>query len=265
MTDRIVPVEDPDVSDGLARAFGKQGIDVRTGTVASKITTGKDGVIRASLNATGADGDGETIEVDRVLVAIGVTGNVENLGLEAAGVDIGRGAVDVDVDLRTTCPGIYAIGDVAGPPWLAHKASAEAIHCVERIAGHAGKPVPYDNIPGCTYCEPQVASVGLTVQACKDQERDVRIGRFPYSACGKALAIEEKDGFVKVIFDRATGELLGCHILGHGATELIAEMTLARSMEATEEDILGTIHAHPTLSEMIHEAVGNAFGEGVNL
>ncbi|TNF24943.1 MAG: dihydrolipoyl dehydrogenase [Deltaproteobacteria bacterium] len=261
--DRLLPVEDTEVSETLERAFKKKGIGVRTATFATDITPLEAGGVRVTL-VPKAGGEGETIEVDRVLMAVGVAGNTEGLGLEACGVEVERGQIKVDADLQTTCPGIYAIGDVAGGPWLAHKASAEAIHCVERIAGHAGKPVDYDNIPGCTYCEPQVASVGLTERACAERGLAVKIGKFPFSASGKAVAIDEKEGFAKMIFDAATGEVLGAHIIGPNATELIAEVTLARSLEATEAEILGTIHAHPTLAEAIHEAVGQAFGEGVN-
>jgi dihydrolipoamide dehydrogenase len=264
MADRIVPVEDKEVSATLERSFTKQGIDVKTGVIASDVKVGKNGV-KAVLKPVSGKGKGEPIEAERVLVAIGVMGNVEDLGLEACGVEIHRGAIKVDSDLNTSCPGIYAIGDVAGAPWLAHKASTEGVHCAERIAGHAGKPVNYNNIPGCTYCEPQIASVGLTEEACKAQDLPIRVGKFPFMASGKAIAIDEKEGFAKVIFHRETGELLGAHIIGHGATELIAEMTLARTLEATEAEILGTIHAHPTLAEVLHEAVGQAYGESVNL
>lgn len=262
MSDRLLPVEDRECSATLLGAFKKHGINVKLNTLATDVHLTDSGV-KATLSPTG-EGKAETVETDRVLVAIGVMGNVESLNLAECGVDVHRGAIIVDHDLRTTCPGIYAIGDVAGPPWLAHKASAEAIHCVERIAGHTGTPVDYENVPGCTYCEPQVASVGMTERAAQEAGFTLRIGKFPFAASGKSLAIDEKDGFVKVIFDDATGEILGCHIIGHGATELIAEMTLARAMEATEADILGTIHAHPTLAEAVHEAVANAYNVGVN-
>ncbi len=263
LLDRILPVEDREVSEALQRSFKKQGLEVLTGTVAADVEVTEGGV-RARLKPASGDGEGEVREFSRVLVAIGVVGNTEGLGLEGVGVELDRGMIKVNEDLRTTCPGIYAIGDVAGPPWLAHKASAEGIHCVERIAGHAGKPVDKTNIPGCTYCEPQVASVGLTEELARERNIPLKIGKFPFSASGKALALEEKEGFVKVLFDERTGELVGCHIIGPGATELIAEAALARTLEATEAEILGTIHAHPTLAEALHEAVGQAFGEGVN-
>jgi dihydrolipoamide dehydrogenase len=263
MADHIVPVEDAEVSEALEKSFRRQGIVVRTASVVDQVAVA-DGRVTARVSAKDGATEPTTMEADHVLVAIGVVGNTEDLGLEAAGVEIVRGSIKVDRDLRTTTPGIYAIGDVAGPPWLAHKASWEGIHCVERIAGHAGKPVAYDNIPGCTYCEPQVASVGLTEAKARATGRELKIGRLPFGALGKALATGHSEGFAKVIFDAKTGELLGCHLLGHGVTDLIAEPTLARSLEATEAEILATSHPHPTLSEAIHEAVGQAFGEGVN-
>jgi len=262
MMDRLLPIEDKEISASLGRSFDKYGIDVRTGAIATDIKLTENGVT-ATIKKVGSD-EGETVEFDKALIAIGIVSNVEGLNLEECGVELNRGVIKVDADLKTTTPGIYSIGDCAGAPALAHKASAEGVHCVERIAGHAGKPIDYGNIPNCTYCEPQVASVGLTEETCKEQGLDYRVGKFPFMASGKSLAIDEKDGFVKVLFDKGTGELLGCHIIGYGATELIAEMTLARSMEATEAEILGTIHAHPTLAEALHEAVGQAFGESVN-
>jgi dihydrolipoamide dehydrogenase len=260
MGPRLLGPEDDEISAALAKSFAKQGIDVKTGTRVTNVAVSDSGV-----RVTAASEAGETvIEGDVLLVAIGVVGNVEGLGLEGCGVELNRGWVVVDRDLRTTCPGIYAIGDVAGPPWLAHKASAEGIHCVERIAGHAGHPVRADNIPGCTYCEPQVASVGLTERACVEQGLPTRIGRFPLTASGKALALGEKEGLVKVIHHAETGELLGLHMIGAQVTELVAVGGLARSAELTEEDLLGTVFAHPTLSEAIHEAIGLAHGHAVN-
>ena len=261
LADRLVPVEDADVSETLERAFKRQGIEVHTGKTAQDIVVEADGV---TANVVAADGSKAAVKVDRVLVAIGVLCNSEDLGLKACGVEVDRGAIQVDGDLKTTCPGIYAVGDVTGPPMLAHKASMEGVHCAERIAGQAGKPVDYDNCPAATFCFPQIASVGLTEAQCVERGLDVKIGKFPFAASGKALAEEAKDGFVKVIHDAATGELIGCHIIGAGAPELIAEVTLARTLEATEHEILGTIHTHPTLAEAIHEAVGAAYGEGVN-
>jgi dihydrolipoamide dehydrogenase len=263
MAPRILPVEDDEVSAALAKSFEKQGIGLHLGRRVTALDTSGDGV-RATLVPASGEGPEEVLEADVVLIAIGVVGNTEGLGLEAAGVELQRGWIVVDADLRTTCPGIHAIGDVAGPPWLAHKASAEAIHCVERIAGHASAPVRQDNIPGCTYCEPQVASVGLTERACVERGLPMKIGRFPMSASGKALALNEKEGFVKVIHHAETGELLGAHMIGAQVTELVAIAGLARAAELTEAEILGTVFAHPTLSEALHEAVGGAWGHSVN-
>ena len=260
---RIVLAEDEEVSAALEASLHKQGIRVHTGAVAEGFVVSPDGV-RAQVRAVDADGPGEAIEVDRVLVAVGVAANVEGLGLEGCGVELERGVIRVDGDSRTTCPGIYAIGDVTGPPALAHKASAEGVHCVERIAGHPGKPVDRGNIATCTYCEPQVASVGLTEAQARAAGHELRVGRFPFQASGKALAVGESEGFAKVVLDAETGELLGAHLIGHGVTELITEAALARTLEATEAEILGTIHPHPTLSEALQEAVGHAMGESVN-
>lgn len=264
MLDRVLPVEDREVSAALEKALTAQGMTIKTKTVAKDVKVTEGGV-EATLTPVGDEGEGERQTFERVLVAIGVVGNTEGLGLEACGVEVKQGRVLIDQELRTTCPGIYAIGDVAGGPWLAHKASAEGIHCVERIAGHPGRPVRYDNIPGCTYCEPQVASVGLTEEQAREQGHELKIGKFPNIASGKALALDEKEGFVKVIYDAGTGALLGAHLLGHNVTELIAEMVLARTLEATEAEILGSIHPHPTLSESLHEATALAFDEIVNL
>jgi len=264
MAPRLLPVEDAEVSAALGKSFQKQGIGVHTGKKVTRVETDGDGVKAVLIDVDGDDKTETVLEGDVILVAIGVIGNTEDLGLEGLGVELQRGWIVVDRDLKTTCPGIYAIGDVAGPPWLAHKASAEGLHCVERIAGHAGRPVDFDNIPGCTYCEPQVASVGLTEEAATGRGLPLKIGRFPMSASGKALALNEREGFVKVIYHAETGELLGLHMIGPQVTELVAIGGLARSAELTEEELLGTIFAHPTLSEALHEAVGAAFGHSVN-
>ncbi|MFO0751458.1 MAG: dihydrolipoyl dehydrogenase [Myxococcota bacterium] len=258
---RLLPIEDEEVSLTLQRSLERQGIVVKTGTRAVDLAVTATGV-SGQLLKEGAEP--VTIEADAVLVAIGVMGNVEGLGLEQCGVVLDKGQIRIDGDCRTTCPGIYAIGDVAGAPWLAHKASAEGVHCVERIAGHPHAAFDPTNIPGCTYTEPQVASVGLTEQALKAKGIAYKVGKFPFVASGKALALEEKDGFVKTLFHADTGQVLGVHIIGAAATELIAEATLARTAELTEHEILGTIHAHPTLAEAFHEAVGQAYGESVN-
>jgi dihydrolipoamide dehydrogenase len=264
MAPRVLPIEDDECSAALEKSFAKQGIDVRTGTRATSVKV-VDGKVVAEL--VGKDGATTTLTADKVLVAIGVLGNVEGLGLEAAGVefDAKRGQVQVDKDGHTTCPGIWAIGDVAAPPALAHKASAEGIHVAELIAGHPHRAVDLDNIPSCTYCEPQVASVGLPERVLKERQIPYKVGKFPYVGNGKALALEDKEGFAKVLFHAETGALLGAHLFGSAATELIAESVLVRSAELTEADILASVHAHPTLSEAFHEAVGQAFGESVNL
>jgi dihydrolipoamide dehydrogenase len=198
-------------------------------------------------------------------MAIGVQGNIENMGLETAGVRTEKGWIQVDDFSRTSSPGIYAIGDVAGPPWLAHVASREGIVCVEAIGGKNPQPVDYENIPGCTYCQPQVASLGLTEERAIAEGHEVKVGRFPFSASGKARAIGETDGLVKLIFDARYGELLGAHILGSEATELIAELGVAKTLETTVDGIANTIHAHPTLSEAVMEAAENAYGRSVNI
>ena len=269
MADRLLPIEDDDCSVALKKSFEKQGIDVRLATAAKAITVvdGKVEVELAPVVSPAAGGESIKVGADKVLVAIGILGNVEGLGLEALGVEFDkkRGQIKVDKDGATTCPGIWAIGDVAAYPALAHKASAEGIHVAEVIAGHNHRPVDLGNIPSCTYCEPQVASVGKTERELKAAGIKYKVGRFPYIGNGKALALEDKEGFAKVIFDPETGALLGAHLFGSAATELIAESVLVRGAELTEADILGSVHAHPTLSEAFHEAVGQAFGESVNL
>ncbi len=261
MQSRLVPVEDEDSSKELTRAFKKSGIRVLTDSSVQSIDVGKEGV---SVQVGLPRGKEETLQVDRVLVAVGVQGNVEDLGLEEVGVKVDKGHIVVDSSYQTSAEGVYAIGDVIGAPWLAHVASAEGICCVERIAGHERPDVPYENIPGCTYCQPEIASVGQTERALKGAGVEYRVGKFPFKASGKAVAAHETTGFVKVLFDKKHGELLGAHLVGHGATEMIHELLLARTLEATEKDILHTVHAHPTLSEGIHEAVGAAFGESIN-
>ncbi len=262
MLDRILPVEDREVSDALAKSFKKRGIEIHTGAVVESAVPGNDGV-KVTINK-----DGKKIELkgDKVLCAIGVTGNIEVIGLEELGVEIFKNHIKVDkTDYSTNIPGIYAIGDVIGPPWLAHVASAEGIRCVEVIKGAHSAPVNYDNIPDCTYCQPQVASIGLTEEKAKEQGYKLKIGKFPFMASGKAFAIGERDGFVKLIFDEQYGELLGAHIIGSEATEMIAELGIARALEATYETIIKTVHAHPTLSESVMEAAAMANGEAIHI
>ena len=220
---------------------------------------------KAQVTVKDESGAQSELEADKVLIAIGVQGNIENLGLDIVGVELEKGWIKRNQYMQTSAPGIYAIGDVAGPPWLAHVASHEGITAVEHLSGLNVKPMHYDNVPGCTYCSPQVASVGLTEKAAREAGHEVKIGMFPYRASGRAQASGETEGFTKLIYDAKYGELLGAHIIGAEATELIAEVGLARSLEATHESIFETIHAHPTLSEMIMEASGVALDRGIHL
>ena len=262
MLNHILPIEDEEVSISLEKNFKKRGIEILTNATVEKaeVKGNKVNVTVKSENKT------KVITADKVLNAIGVVGNVEGFGLEEIGVNVERNHIKVDKETyQTNVPGIFAIGDVIGPPWLAHVASAEGIHCVERIKGIHHPSIDYENIPGCTYCQPQVASVGLTEAKAKEKGYEVKIGRFPFMASGKAFAIGEREGFVKLIFDAKYGEILGAHIIGSEATEMIAEITLARSLEATGESIIKTVHAHPTLSESIMEAAANAYGEAIHI
>lgn len=262
MLDNILPVEDVEVSQTLEKSFKKRGIDIYTKTVVEKAEV-KGKKVSVSINQNGQK---KELSADNVLSAIGVTGNVEGFGLEELGVELFKNHIKVDKKTyQTNIKNIYAIGDVIGPPWLAHVASAEGIHCVEGIKGIVNPEVDYENIPGCTYCQPQVASVGLTEAKAKELGYEVKIGKFPFMASGKAFAVGEREGFVKLIFDAKYGEILGGHIIGSEATELIAEVTLARAMEATGHSIIKTVHAHPTLSESIMEAAANAYGEAIHI
>jgi dihydrolipoamide dehydrogenase len=254
--DRLVPVEDRDSSKELERAYKKLGIKVLTSTQVEKVDTSGSKVKVTMKTAKGS----ETIEVDQVLSAVGVVGNVEDLGLEELGVRIERGAIQVDEFYRTGVEGIYAIGDVVGGPWLAHVASHEGVVCVEKIAGLDPHPIDYKNVPGCTYCQPQIASVGYTEEAAREAGYELKVGKFP----GKAAAIGDQSGFVKMIFDAKYGELLGCHIVGHDATEMIAEAVTARVLETTAHEIMEAMHPHPTLSEAVMEAARDAYGRAIN-
>ena len=259
---QILPVEDAEIA-GLARkAFEKQGIKILTGAKVTRLDKKAD-----SVTATIDDGKGgtQTLTVDRVISAVGVTGNVENLGLERLGVKIDRGSIAIDGYGRTSVPGIYAIGDVAGPPMLAHKAEHEGVICVEAIKGLKPHAMDKLKIPGCTYCAPQIASVGLTEAAAKEQKLDIRVGRFPFIGNGKAIALGEDQGLVKVIFDKATGQLLGAHMIGAEVTELIQGYVVAMNLETTEEELMHTVFPHPTLSEMMGEAVLDAYGRVLNM
>jgi dihydrolipoyl dehydrogenase len=259
---QILPVEDAEIA-GLARKqFEKQGIKIMTGAKVTKLDKTSD-----SVTATVDDGKGsvQTITVDRVISAVGVVGNIENLGLEKLGVKTERGIIATDGLGKTNVPGIYAIGDVAGPPMLAHKAEHEGVICVEAIKGLHPHPMNKQMIPGCTYCSPQVASVGLTEQAAKDKKLDIRVGRFPFIGNGKAIALGEDQGLVKVIFDKKTGQLLGAHMVGAEVTELIQGYVVAMNLETTEEELMHTVFPHPTLSEMMKEAVLDAYGRVLNM
>ncbi len=262
MLENILPVEDVEVSQALEKNFKKRGIEIFTKTIVEKAEVkGKKVLVTINQN-----GQKKELSADKVLSAIGVTGNVEGFGLEELGIELFKNHIKVDKKTyQTNVKNIYAIGDVIGPPWLAHVASAEGIHCVESIKGIKNPEVDYENIPGCTYCQPQVASVGLTEAKAKQLGYELKIGKFPFMASGKAFAVGEREGFVKLIFDAKYGELLGGHIIGSEATELIAEVALARTMEATAHSIIKTVHAHPTLSESVMEAAANAYGEAIHL
>ena len=261
LLDRLVPVEDADVSKELARQFKKAGIKVMTGTMVESVDTSG-----ATLKVKAKTSKGvETLETDQVLSAIGVVGNTEDLGLKTIGVKTEPGRIVIDDFGRTNVAGVYAIGDVAGGPWLAHKASHEGISCVEKIAGLDAHPLDKKNIPGCTYCQPQIASTGFTEAQAKEAGYAIKVGKFPFSASGKASAIGHPEGFVKVIFDDKYGEFLGCHIIGYDATELIAEVVTARVLETTAHEIMEAIHPHPTLSEAVMEATKAAYGKSINI
>ena len=260
--DRVLPVEDAEISAFAKKAFEKQGMKIMTSATVKALKKGADNVT-ATVEAGGKSQD---ITVDRVILAIGIVGNVENLGLEGTKVKVEKAHVVVDGYGATGEPGVYAIGDLAGPPWLAHKASHEGVICVEKIAGVKGvHPMDVRNIPGCTYCMPQVASVGLTEQAAKDKGYDVKVGKFPFIGNGKAIALGEPEGLVKTVFDAKTGELLGAHMIGAEVTELIQGYTIAKTMETTEAELMHTVFPHPTLSEMMHEAVLAAYGRVIHM
>jgi dihydrolipoamide dehydrogenase len=258
---QILPVEDAEIAAFARKRFEKQGIKILTGAKVTKVEKGAD-----SVTATVDDGKGvQTIAAERLISAVGVVGNVENLGLEKLGVTIDRGTVVTDGLGRTNVPGIYAIGDVAGPPMLAHKAEHEGVICVETIKGLHTHPMDKGMIPGCTYCNPQVASVGLTEAKAKEQGLDIRVGRFPFVGNGKAIALGEPDGLVKTVFDKKTGQLLGAHMVGAEVTELIQGYVVAMNLETTEEELMHAVFPHPTLSEMMHESVLDAYGRVIHM
>jgi len=259
---QILPVEDAEIAAFARKSFERQGMKILTSAKVTKLDKKADGV-----TATIDDGKGaaQQLSVERVISAVGVVGNIESLGLEKLGVKTERGTIVIDGLGRTSVPGIYAIGDVAGPPMLAHKAEHEGVVCVEAIKGLNPHPLDKLKIPGCTYCQPQIASVGLTEKAAKEQGREVRVGRFPFAGNGKAIALGEDQGLVKTIFDAKTGQLLGAHMVGAEVTELIQGFTIAMQLETTEEDLMHTVFPHPTLSEMMHESVLDAFGRVIHV
>ena len=260
MMNRILPVEDLDVSKEVAKSFKKSGITISTETKVSKIES-----LETKVKVhTEKNGKEEILEGDVALLAVGVKGNIENIGLEELGIITDQCAITINEFNQTNIPTIYAIGDVSGPPWLAHVASAQGHVAADHAAGHETKPVNYSNIPSCTYCQPQVGSLGMTEAQAKEAGHGVKIGKFLFQASGKAMAVGNTTGFVKLVFDSKYGELLGAHIVGAEATELIAELGLAKGLEATWEDIAMTVHAHPTLSEAIMEAALDAFGSAIH-
>ncbi|WP_370225477.1 dihydrolipoyl dehydrogenase [Mesoflavibacter sp.] len=259
--DRIVPVEDEEVSKQLERSFKKNGIKIKTSSEVVSVDTSGDGV-KAKVKTKKGE---EVIEADVVLSAVGIKTNIENIGLEDVGIAVDRDKILVNDYYQTNIPGYYAIGDVTPGQALAHVASAEGILCVEKIAGQHVEKLDYGNIPGCTYCSPEIASVGLTEQQAKDKGIDIKVGKFPFSASGKASAGGNKEGFVKVIFDAKYGEWLGCHMIGAGVTDMIAEAVLGRKLETTGHEVLKAVHPHPTMSEAVMEAVADAYDEVIHL
>jgi dihydrolipoamide dehydrogenase len=262
MMDRIVPVEDGEVSDFLEKALTKQGMTIMTGAGVEELKTSDKGV---SAKIKGKDGKVVAADFSHCIIAIGIVPNTENIGLEALGVEMDRGFLKTDPMCRTNVPGLWAIGDITAPPWLAHKASHEGVIAAEAIAGghpHAMDPL---NIPGCTYCHPQVASVGLTEAKAKDAGYELKVGKFPFIGNGKAIALGEAEGFIKTVFDAKTGELLGAHMVGAEVTELIQGYTVGKTAELVETDFMNTVFPHPTLSEMMHESVLGAYGKMLHM
>ena len=257
----IVPLEDEEVSKQFERSLKKQGIKIKTNASVTAVDTSGNGVVATVKTKKGE----ETLEADILLSAVGIKSNIENIGLEEVGIVVDKDKIIVNDYYQTNLPGYYAIGDVVPGPALAHVASAEGITCVEKIAGLEVEPIDYGNVPGCTYASPEIASVGLTEKQCKEKGLDIRVGKFPFSASGKASAAGTKDGFVKVIFDKKYGEWLGCHMIGAGVTDMIAEAVLGRKLETTGHEVLKTIHPHPTMSEAVMEAVAAAYDEVIHL
>ena len=258
---RIVPVEDEDVSKELEKSFKKQGITIMVNSEVTGVDTNGNGV-KAKVKTQ----DGEvTLEADVLLSAVGITANIENIGLEQVGIKTDKGRIIVDANLQTNVPGVYAIGDCTPNQALAHKATKEGINAAEHLAGKKPEPIDYNNVPGCTYCTPEIASVGYTEKAAKDAGYELKVGKFPFIASGKATAAGASEGFVKIIYDAKYGELLGCHMIGYNVTEVIAEVVTARKLETTAHEILNAIHPHPTISEALKEATAVAYGEATDI
>jgi dihydrolipoamide dehydrogenase len=258
---RLVPVEDDDISKELEKNFKKQGMTIMTNSEVLSVDTSGDGVKAKVKTPTGE----VTLEADVLLSAVGVVANIENMGLEALGIKTDKGKIVVDANGQTNVPGIYAIGDCTPGQALAHVASKEGINAAEHLSGHHPEPMDYNNIPGCTYCSPEIASVGYTEKAAKDAGYEVKVGKFPFVASGKAVAAGATEGFVKVVYDAKYGEFLGCHIIGAGVTDMIAEAVVARKLETTAHEILNAVHPHPTMSEALKEATAVAYGEATDI
>jgi len=258
---RIVPVEDEDISKELEKQFKKQGMEVLTNSEVLSVDTKGEGITAKVKTANGE----VTLTADIVLSAVGVVANIEGIGLEELGIKMEKGKIVVDANQQTNVAGIYAIGDCTPNQALAHKASKEGINAAEHLAGHKPEPIDYNNVPGCTYCSPEIASVGLTEKAAKDAGYEIKVGKFPFMASGKASASGATEGFVKVIYDAKYGEFLGCHMIGSNVTEIIAEAVVARKLETTAHEILNAIHPHPTMSEGLKEATAVAYGEAIDI
>jgi len=263
MLPRILPVEDEEISAFAAKQFKRQGIAMHTGASVSNAVTSAEGV---TATIALADGTETAVTADRLILAVGIVGNTGGLGLEGTGVAVDRGHIVTDAFCRTGEPSVFAVGDVAGPPWLAHKATHEGVLAAECVAGHEGvRPMHEERIPGCTYCRPQIASVGFTEEAAAARGLELRVGRFPYVGNGKAIAMGKPEGLVKTIFDARTGELLGAHLVGAEVTELIQGFVIAMGLETTEAELMETIFAHPTLSETMHESVLDAYDRALHI
>ena len=261
MFERILPAEDQEIAEIAHKAFAKQGMQIHTSSQITKITKGKH-----ELNATlVCNGKEQIIKAEKILMAVGVVANTENLGLDKTKIKLEKGLIEVNQYCETGEPGVYAIGDVIHGPWLAHKASHEGIMVAEKIAGKKVHSINRSNIPGCTYSMPQIASIGLTEKQAKDKGLKIKVGKFPFMANGKAIALGETDGLIKTIFDEKTGELLGAHMIGAEVTEMIQGFAIHKNMEGTEEDLMNTIFAHPTLSEMMHESVLSAYNRAIHI